>query len=880
MGRGAKPRLGPATRRGRATRLGRSLLVAAVLAPLAPALAPPATAAAQPDDSYARVEPNQIVLGNSLAERRWSRDQLRTTALIDKRDGGLTWSRGTRDFTLRVGPAEVGSEQFKVDSATIAPLPRGGLRVRMSFSGPGLTGVRTAEVYPGVAGFRTQTTITPTAALALDEVVLDETGVGKVTPTIHALRAGADWRDASWQGPTPDQSYPGPPTALGDPHAGDWRDTHTAAAGTPIEGAGQWFDAARDGRRAFMMMERNDFPSSWVEYDGATARLRLQYARDVVSLGPFEEQFHVENPNPQGGRARTLKPGQPFALEATFTGFGDGDGDAEWQWFKYLQHFRLDPGYPHAVSFNSDKNDRNARSTGAKDDTDIAAVQQLAPIARRLGVETFVLDDGWQARSGDWCPDSPQCPEPRAGTDPKFGPRFPDPTFSAVRDALGSTMRLGLWMSPLHFHSSSNTFAAHPEWACAPLGHLLALYTAADPYSGSNEAGLGEWSTAAFAHVESRIREAIDKWGVRFFKFDFMAWLDCQGQNDLYEQHDAFVAMIDRIRHDHPDVTIQIDETNDYRLFPFESTLRGPSWFQNGTPDTRQLVHNIWVLSPFVPGFSLGQHVLGGDSWKKESVDTIMAAALPSYITFWSDLRTLPEDVIQRASTWLSFYKRFRGEISQMTYPLLEDPNKGSWTALQAWDAEEARGALLAFRQGSEEGTRRIALKAVPPGLRFDLLEGPSGDRIGGATSAELTHGLDVRVGAKGGARVIVIVPAPGEKPPAAVDQPQSGAPGPGNPLGLPGNSACVDRRRFSFKLHHPAHTRIVRVEGYVNGKRRLTVKGKDIRRVTLAALPKKRFVVRIRALHSNGAEIVSTRLYKGCTQSKPTVTHHGPKKR
>ena len=854
-------------------------MTAAVLATL---ILPPGTSGAQgtqTDDTYARVEPNQIVLGNSLAERRWSRDQLRTTALVDRRDGGRTWSRNSREFALRAGPAEIGSELFKVDSATVTPLPKGGLRVRMNITGPALTGVRTVEVYPGVAGFRTQTTITSPAPLTLNEAVLEEHTVGnQVKPTLHALRAGADWRDTSWAGPQPDEAYPGPPTSFGDPHAGDWRDTRTAAAGTPLQAAAQWFEGDTGGRRLFMVMERNDLPSSWVEFDGATARLRLQYSRDVVSAGPFEEQFHVENPNPAGGRTRTVRPGEPFAFEAAFTGVGTSEADAHWQWSKYLLHHRMQPRYPNAITFNSDKIDQNrltAPDGGAKDDTNIAAVREVAPIAKRLGVETFVLDDGWQARSGDWCPDSPGCPEPRAD---RIGHRFPDSTFSAVREAIGP-MRLGLWMSPLNFHPSSSAYQQHPEWVCAPLGHALALYNLANPYQDSNEAGLGLWGTGAFAHVEARVREAITKWGVRFFKFDFMAWADCAGQNDLYEHHDAFVAMLDRIRRDHPDVTLQIDETNDYRLFPYESVTRGPSWFQNGTPETKQLIHNLWVLNPYVPGFSLGQHVLGGKSYERESVDTIMAAALPSYITFWSDLRTMPAAVVDRAATWLSFYKRFRGELSQMTYPLLDDPLKGGWTALQAWDPEQARGALYAFRQGSDDGTRRIALRNVPPGLRFDLLEGPSGDRIDRVTSADLSRGLDVKAGAKGTARVIVIVPAPGETPPAAIEHPAGGGTSPGNPLGLPGNRECVDRRRFSFKLHRPKHTRIVRVEGYVNGKRRLRVKGKDVRRVTLKTLPKKRFVVRIHAFHSNRTEIVSTRVYKGCKQSKPTTTRRGPKR-
>ena len=111
----------------------------------------------------------------------------------------------------------------------------------------------------------------------------------------------------------------------------------------------------------------------------------------------------------------------------------------------------------------------------------------------------------------------------------------------------------------------------------------------ADPDSGSNEAGLGPWGPAALPHVEGRIREAIEGWGVRYFKFDFLVWLDClggpDGVRDMYEFHDAFVAMLDRLRADHPDVTFQIDETNDYRLFPFESVTRGPTWFQNGGPD-------------------------------------------------------------------------------------------------------------------------------------------------------------------------------------------------------------------------------------------------------------------------------------------------------
>ena len=499
-----------------------------------------------------------------------------------------------------------------------------------------------------------------------------------------------------------------------------------------------------------MVAERADLPSSRAEYGGGIASLAVRYPRDGLLLGPFEESAHVEGLSSTAGRPRALEPGRPLALEPVFTGVGNGDGDEAWQHHRYLER-RV--SYPHAVTFNSNGTDSNVISTGAKDDMDIATVRQVAPLARRLGIETFILDDGWQARSGDWQPDSPQYPEPR-GTPP----RFPDPDFIAVREAI-APMKLGLWMSPMSFNPQSETFAAHPEWACLPLGAGTALVNALDPDSGSNEAGIGLWSTAAIPHVEARIRDAIENWGVEYFKFDFLVWLDCANGGDIYAYKDAFVAMLDRVRRDHPDVTFQIDETNDYRLFPFESVVRGPSWFQNGSPTPDRLLHNIWNLSPWVPSFSLGQHFLGGRAFEDHSVDTLMAVALLSHLTFFSDLRTVPPEVIDAARPWIDFYKANRDLLDGVVYPLLGDPLQKDWTALQAWNPERGEGALLAFRQNAATATQRIALRNVPPGRVFTLRRAPDGATVGTATSAELSAGIDVTVPDAGGASVLTITP-------------------------------------------------------------------------------------------------------------------------
>jgi hypothetical protein len=91
---------------------------------------------------------------------------------------------------------------------------------------------------------------------------------------------------------------------------------------------------------------------------------------------------------------------------------------------------------------------------------------------------------------------------------------------------------------------------------------------------------------------------------------------------------------------------------------------------------------------------------------------------------------------------------------------------------------------------------------------------------------------------------------------------------------GLPGSQKkprCVDRRRFTFKIHQPhGGGRVVKVEAFVNGKRVLRRKGHKITKITLKKLPKKTFRVRIVATTNRGSRTISVRTYRGCKKGKP----------
>ena len=758
-------------------------IAALVVCALTLGLLPGSGAAAQQyadADVYATVSPSEVVLGNDVVERRWQLDAFSTTAMTDKRPGGRALG-AQPDFALLLDGVRVTSDRLSAGAVEVSTLERGGLRVSFTLALAGIAIVRRdVEAYPRIAGFSSRNTVTSLLPLVVSGYTLDEAAAGAGTATIHAFRAGADWREEGWA-----------PVSIGDPHTGDWRATETAAAGAALAAPGEWLTLSdAGGRSVFMVSERRDYASSRMAYDGNVTSAVVDLSRDIIYLGPFEEQIHAENPTPLPARHRVFLPGDPVELERVFTGFGSDADDEPLQFYRYLAEHRLTP-YAKAVTFNTNQVDDDEISTGAKDDVDFdrfagrdGLEDGLAGAAREMGVETFIFDDGWQAISGDWCPDSADCPEARA---PRYPPRFPDATFEAVRTELAGDpndpaddMALGLWMNPMEFHPSSAAFRGNPQWSCIPVGLGTAVVNAAQPDDGSNEAGIGVWNPEALglhpdrrspstliAYIEGRIRRMIEVYGARYFKFDFLVWIDCLGiaPVDMYAYRDSFVAMLDRLQADHPEVTYQIDETNDYRLFPFESVARGPSWFQNGGPPMSELLHNIWSLAPHVPGFSLGQHALGnGDELSTLGVDVLMAAALGSHITFWTEIdEELSATQRAQVKRWTDFYKANRDDLASFTYPLLADPSGGGWTALQPWNPEAGRGFLIAFRQGSDSPTQRIALRGVRGDGSFALtLVDPadgSSTTLGIVDAATLRAGIDVSAPINGYV-IIRIVPA------------------------------------------------------------------------------------------------------------------------
>ena len=361
------------------------------------------------------------------------------------------------------------------------------------------------------------------APLPLTGATLDEAAVGagdRRPPRTTCARAPT--------GAAP--TTQGPPVGVGDQQTGTWRATTTGEPGEAIEANAEWLEATEGDRTLAMVMERNDQPSSRARYDGATARLEVDYERDVIILGPLEENAHIENPYEDGGRRRVVVPGEPFALEPAFVALGARAGR------RRVAAPRIPgPPPPDAVSEGDHVQQQRDRRQRPLDRREGRPRHRRHPRDRA---------EGARARHRDVHPR-----RRLAGALGRLAARLarlpgaalrPGARASRTRSSRRCARRSRRCGSACGGRRSTSTprprrTSSTPNGSATPIGDGLLAYNTVEPESSSNEAGLVTWGPDALPHVEARLTDAIENWGVRYFKWDFMAWLDCAGQGDIYD---------------------------------------------------------------------------------------------------------------------------------------------------------------------------------------------------------------------------------------------------------------------------------------------------------------------------------------------------------
>ena len=176
---------------------------------------------------------------------------------------------------------------------------------------------------------------------------------------------------------------------------------------------------------------------------------------------------------------------------------------------------------------------------------------ELARKVARLGIELFVVDDGWfgqrhsdQAGLGDWWPNREKFPQGLA------------PLIEQVKQ-LG--MEFGLWVEPEMVNPDSELYRAHPDWvyhfpnrSSSLSRHQLILNLARNEVKD---------------FVFSTLDRLLDEHTIKYLKWDYnrpvteSGWPDApsERQREVSVRHvQAFYEIVVRLRARHPDVLLEV----------------------------------------------------------------------------------------------------------------------------------------------------------------------------------------------------------------------------------------------------------------------------------------------------------------------------------
>ncbi len=347
-------------------------------------------------------------------------------------------------------------------------------------------------------------------------------------------------------------------------------------------------------------------------------------------------------------------------------------------------------------------------------DHDLDRLRAIADRAAQLGVERFVLDDGWfgarrhdRAGLGDWTVSADVWPDGLA------------PLVDHVR---GLGMEFGLWFEPEMVNPDSDVYREHPDWILQVDDRI--------PLFHRNQLVLDLTQTEVWTYLRDSIDAVLSAYDIGFVKWDHNRDLLEAGSNArggaaaVHEQNRAYFRLLDDLRARHPSVTWESCASGGGRidLEVVEHVQR--VWTSDMTDALSRQHIQRWTGQLLAPEY-LGAHISAPTSHQTGrtlSLDFRAATALFGSFGIEWDITAASDDDLDSLREWIARYKQFR--------PLL---HSGRVVRIDVADAavlahgvvaDDGRSALFAHVQLDESASNRgveLRLAGLQRELTYDL---------------------------------------------------------------------------------------------------------------------------------------------------------------
>ncbi|MFG1928115.1 alpha-galactosidase [Cryptosporangium sp. NPDC048952] len=375
---------------------------------------------------------------------------------------------------------------------------------------------------------------------------------------------------------------------------------------------------------------------------------------------------------------------------------------------------------------------------------DVTAEGQLAlaDIAADLGVETFVVDDGWfvgrtddHGGLGDWTPDPA---------------KFPD-GFAAFVDAVRAKgLGFGLWVEPEMVNPASELYAEHPDWVYRIEGRPQTQVR--------NQYLLDLGRADVFEFVSSTLEGLLAEYPIDYLKWDFNRPRTESTAPDADRRHVAnLYRVLDRLRTNFPHVTVEGCAAGGARVDLATAERTDVLWPSDNTAPLDRLRIQHGFLAAHAP------HLMS--SWvtdapglfdvRPRSLDFRFVLASAGVLGIGADVGRWSSAERETARTWVARYKAVRDVITGGTVYRIGSPDQARCAVQYTLGS---RTVVLAWNTGTLDGLGHVPgrdLRLPLSGLSAAARYRARGTEFSGAHLA--TVGLPVRWTATQDAEMIVV---------------------------------------------------------------------------------------------------------------------------
>lgn len=438
--------------------------------------------------------------------------------------------------------------------------------------------------------------------------------------------------------------------------------------------------------------------------------------------GNFRFTFEVDNVgglrvipaiNPYASDYK-LRAGETFTTpEFIFTTSSTGVGQASRNLHDWARRYQVNMGMGDRLSLLN-----NWENTGF--DFDQKSLAELMKDAKDLGVDMFLLDDGWFANKyprkddhaglGDWDVTHSKLPEGIPGL---------------VRDAKAAGVKFGIWVEPEMVNPKSELFEKHPDWVIQQSNRETYYYRNQLVLDISNP----KVQDYVFGVVDRIMTENPD---VAYFKWDCNSPITNiyspyhkANQGNTYIDHVRGVYnVMSRIKAKYPNLPMMLCSGGGGRM-DYEALKYFTEFWCSDDTDPYERLYIQWSLSKFFPAKTMGSHVTNWN--KKTSVKFRTDVCSSCKLGFDIDLKPLKgtDDytfVQQAVKNW----SRLKPVILDGDQYRLVSPYETDHSALNYVSKDKSHAVLFAYNlhpRYKEPRLLKVRMQGLDPQRQYTVEE-------------------------------------------------------------------------------------------------------------------------------------------------------------